>query len=252
MNKQTLIDETKSILEFMEQRKVYFDEIPDHVIYKDTNEKACDQLARRLFILNEFFDESVESLADILIKYHPHLFGGDNKDLFVNIVNNYLQDGKRLVTGIKSKVSKNMLHNSSDKIIYTIKDDNVVIATKTISTEQNFGIVHFIKHNKIIDNYFSIYGTATLEDFVNASTEPDNAKYIAITPDGVKAYQIKDGMTVLDLTVFAMYDLNANHIVLVKLNNNICIKDTPIIKFNQINLNHDDDNDTIIRTMIVK
>ena len=251
-NKQTLINEVNDILKFMQYRKSVLDEKPEYIIYPDTNEKAIDLLARRMFILNEFFNESIESLVDILIKYHPQLFLGDEKDMLVGVVNSFLKKGKELVIGNKpwkytpEESKEDKKHNSSnDLIIYTIKDDNIVIAARTKRVDQDFDTVSFIKQNKIINNYFSVYGTATLDDFINASTEPDNAKYMAISPDVAKAYQIKDGMNVLDLTVFAMNDLNVAQIVLVKMDDHIRTKDVPRIEFDQIIFN----NDTVLNVM---
>lgn len=239
-NKQTLINEVHDILKFMQIKKAVFDEIPDHIIYPNTNEKAFDLLARRMFILNEFFDESIESLVDILIKYHSQLFLSDEKDELTGIVNGFLKHGKKLVIGgtplqyepEESKDTEKHI-SSDDPIVYTIKDDKVVIAWKTKRIDQDFDTVSFIKQNRIINSYFSVYAS-TLDYFINASTEPDNAKYIAISPDGAKAYQIKDGMNILDLTVFAMNNLNTAQIVLIKIDNNISIKDVPNIEFNQI------------------
>lgn len=243
-NRQTLITEVNDILKFMQFRKTEFDEKPEYIIYPDTNEKAVDLLARRMFILNEFFNESIESLVDILIKYHPQLFLGDEKDMLVGVVNAFLKEGKKLVIGNtplqytpeESKEDEKHI-SSNDLIIYTIKDDNIVIAAKTKQIDQDFDTVSFIKQNKIINSYFSVYGTATLDDFINASTEPDNAKYIVISPNGAKAYQIKDGMNVLDLAVFAMETLDTAQIVLVKIDNHINIKDVPNIEFDQVILN---------------
>lgn len=242
INRQTLINEVNDILEFMQYRKASLDEKPEYVIYPpDTNEKAIDLLARRMFILNEFFNESIESLVDILIKYHPQLFLSDEKDMLTGVVNGFLKKGKELVIGNTPEESKeDEKHISSDDlIVYTIKDDKVVIAWKTKRIDQDFDTVSFIKQNRIINSYFSVYGTATLDNFINASTEPDNAKYVAISPNGAKAYQIKDGMNILDLTVFAMNNLNTAQIVLVKIDNHICIKDVPNIEFNQIIFNND-------------
>lgn len=242
INRQTLINEVNDILEFMQYRKASLDEKPEYIIYPpDTNEKAIDLLARRMFILNEFFNESIESLVDILIKYHPQLFLSDEKDMLTGVVNGCLKKGKELVIGNTPEESKeDEKHISSDDlIVYTIKDDKVVIAWKTKRIDQDFDTVSFIKQNRIINSYFSVYGTATLDNFINASTEPDNAKYVAISPNGAKAYQIKDGMNILDLTVFAMNNLNTAQIVLVKIDNHICIKDVPNIEFNQIIFNND-------------
>lgn len=242
INRQTLINEVNDILEFMQYRKASLDEKPEYVIYPpDTNEKAIDLLARRMFILNEFFNESIKSLVDILIKYHPQLFLSDEKDMLTGVVNGFLKKGKELVIGNTPEESKeDEKHISSDDlIVYTIKDDKVVIAWKTKRIDQDFDTVSFIKQNRIINSYFSVYGTATLDNFINASTEPDNAKYVAISPNGAKAYQIKDGMNILDLTVFAMNNLNTAQIVLVKIDNHICIKDVPNIEFNQIIFNND-------------
>lgn len=248
-NKQTLINEVHDILKFMQIKKAVFDEMPDHIIYPDTNENACDLLARRMFILNEFFNESIESLVDILIKYHPQLFLSDEKVELTGIVNGFLKHGKKLVIGStplqyepeESKDAEKYI-SSDDTIVYTIKDDKVVIAWKAKRINQD--LVSFIKQNKVINNYFSVYA-ATLDNFINASTEPDNAKYIAISPDGAKAYQIKDGMNILDLTVFAMNNLNTAQIVLIKIDNNISIKDVPNIEFNQIILS----NDSVLNVM---
>lgn len=240
-NRQTLINEVNDILKFMQYRKSVLYEKPEYIIYPDTNEKAIDLLARRMFILNEFFNESIESLVDILIKYRFQLFLSDEKDELTGIVNGFLKKGKELVIGntpwqYEPEESKDMEKHisSDDTIVYTIKDDKVVIAWKTKRIDQDyFDIVLFIKQNKIINSYFSVYA-ATLDNFINASTDPDNAKYIAISPNGAKAYQIKDGMNVLDLTVFAMNNLNTAQIVLVKMDNNICTKDVPNIEFDQI------------------
>lgn len=250
-NRQTLINEVNDILKFMQYRKSVLDEKPEYIIYPDTNEKAIDLLARRMFILNEFFNESIESLVDILIKYHPQLFLSDEKDELTGIVNGFLKHGKKLAIGgtplqCEPEESKDVeKHISSDDIIvYTIKDDKVVIAWKTRRIDQDFDTVSFIKQNRIINNYFSVYA-ATLDNFINASTEPDNAKYIAISPNGAKAYQIKDGMNILDLTVFAMNNLNTAQIILIKIDNNISIKDVPNIEFNQIIFS----NDSVLNTM---
>ena len=244
-NRQTLINEVNDILKFMQYRKSVLDEKPEYIIYPDTNEKAIDLLARRMFILNEFFNESIESLVDILIKYHPQLFLGDEKDMLASTVNGFLKKGKELVIGntpwqyTPEESKEDEKHNSSnDLIIYTIKDDKVVIAAKTKRVDQDFDTVSFIKQNRIINSYFSVYA-ATLDNFINASTDPDNAKYIAISPNGAKVYQIKDGMNVLDLTVFAMNNLNTAQIVLVKMDNNIRTKDVPNIEFNQIIFSND-------------
>lgn len=247
INRQTLINEVNDILEFMQYRKASLDEKPEYIIYPGTNEKAIDLLARRMFILNEFFNESIESLVDILIKYHSQLFLSDEKDMLASAVNGFLKKGKELVIGNTPEESKeDEKHNSSnDLIIYTIKDDKIVIAVKTKRVDQDFDTVSFIKQNKIINSYFSVYGTATLDSFINASTEPDNAKYMAISPDVAKAYQIKDGMNILDLTVFAMNDLNVAQIVLVKIDDHIRIKDVPRIEFDQIIFN----NDTVLNVM---
>lgn len=244
-NRQTLINEVNDILKFMQYRKSVLDEKPEYIIYPDTNEKAIDLLARRMFILNEFFNESIESLVDILIKYHSQLFLSDEKDMLADAVNGFLKKGKELVIGntpwqyTPEESKEDEKHNSSnDLIIYTIKDDKVVIAAKTKRVDQDFDTVSFIKQNRIINSYFSVYA-ATLDNFINASTDPDNAKYIAISPNGAKAYQIKDGMNVLDLTVFAMNNLNTAQIVLVKMDNNIRTKDVPNIEFNQIIFSND-------------
>lgn len=244
-NRQTLINEVNDILKFMQYRKSVLDEKPEYIIYPDTNEKAIDLLARRMFILNEFFNESIESLVDILIKYHSQLFLGDEKDMLASTVNGFLKKGKELVIGntpwqyTPEESKEDEKHNSSnDLIIYTIKDDKVVIAAKTKRVDQDFDTVSFIKQNRIINSYFSVYA-ATLDNFINASTDPDNAKYIAISPNGAKVYQIKDGMNVLDLTVFAMNNLNTAQIVLVKMDNNIRTKDVPNIEFNQIIFSND-------------
>ena len=243
-NRQTLINEVNDILKFMQYRKSVLDEKPEYIIYPDTNEKAIDLLARRMFILNEFFNESIESLVDILIKYHPQLFLDDEKDMLVGVVNGFLKKGKELVIGNKpwkytpeeSKEDEKI--SSDDPIVYTIKDDKVVIAWKTKRINQDFDTVSFIKQNRIINNYFSVYA-ATLDNFINASTEPNNAKYIAISPAGAKVYQIKDSMNVLDLTAFAMNNLNTAQIVLVKIDNHICTKDVPNIEFDQIVFSND-------------
>lgn len=244
-NRQTLINEVNDILKFMQYRKSVLDEKPEYIIYPDTNEKAIDLLARRMFILNEFFNESIESLVDILIKYHSQLFLSDEKDMLADAVNGFLKKGKELVIGntpwqyTPEESKEDEKHNSSnDLIIYTIKDDKVVIAAKTKRVDQDFDTVSFIKQNRIINSYFSVYA-ATLDNFINASTDPDNAKYIAISPNGAKAYQIKDGMNVLDLTAFAMNNLNTAQIVLVKMDNNIRTKDVPNIEFDQIIFSND-------------
>ena len=128
------------------------------------------------------------------------------------------------------------------KIIYTKFNEAVVIAQKA-TDDHNKDVVNFIKNNRIFNNDFGFYTCEDLSKFTTFGGElPD---YVAITPYGVKVFQIYKDMSILDLAIKVMRDMETDHVVLMKLDKDV--RDYPSIDIGAYGY-YDDDSITSYMT----
>lgn len=131
---------------------------------------------------------------------------------------------------------------NNNKIIYTKFNEAVVIAQKA-TDDHNKDVVKFIKNNRIFNNDFGFYTCEDLSKFTTFGGElPD---YVAITPYGVKVFQIYKDMSILDLAIKVMRDMETDHVVLMKLDKDV--RDYPSIDIGAYGY-YDDDSITSYMT----
>ena len=131
---------------------------------------------------------------------------------------------------------------NNNKIIYTKFNEAVIIAQKA-TDDHNKDVVNFIKNNRIFNNDFGFYTCEDLSKFTTFGGElPD---YVAITPYGVKVFQIYKDMSILDLAIKVMRDMETDHVVLMKLDKDV--RDYPSIDIGAYGY-YDDDSITSYMT----
>ena len=134
------------------------------------------------------------------------------------------------------------VYMNNNKIIYTKFNEAVVIAQKA-TDDHNKDVVNFIKNNRIFNNDFGFYTCEDLSKFTTFGGElPD---YVAITPYGVKVFQIYQDMSILDLAIKVMRDMETDHVVLMKLDKDV--RDYPSIDIGAYGY-YDDDSITSYMT----
>ena len=134
------------------------------------------------------------------------------------------------------------VYMNNNKIIYTKFNEAVVIAQKA-TDDHNKDVVNFIKNNRIFNNDFGFYTCEDLSKFTTFGGElPD---YVAITPYGVKVFQIYKDMSILDLAIKVMRDMETDHVVLMKLDKDV--RDYPSIDIGAYGY-YDDDSITSYMT----
>ena len=131
---------------------------------------------------------------------------------------------------------------NNNKIIYTKFNEAVIIAQKA-TDDHNKDVVNFIKNNRIFNNDFGFYTCADLSQFTTFGGALP--AYVAITLYGVKVFQIYKDMSILDLAIKVMRDMETDHVVLMKLDKDV--RDYPSIDIGAYGY-YDDDSITSYMT----